>query len=56
MIGKLKQAARYFFGTGGPAERFTVFPDDAFLVTYSRSSDAWACFLLASWLAPKSRD
>jgi hypothetical protein len=46
MVERLKTASKVLFETGGVLEYFTVFPEDSFLVTYSRSTDGWGHAIL----------
>ena len=52
MIGQLKFAFNYLLGLDRAGNRFTVFPDDTFLVSYPKSGNTWVRFLLASLIYP----
>lgn len=48
------QAARVLAGKQMAGRNLTVYPDDVFLVSYPRSGNTWARFLLGSLLDPAS--
>ena len=52
MIDKLRYAVKYFTGSVMAGRNFHVFPDDTFLVSYPKSGNTWARFLLASLVNP----
>jgi hypothetical protein len=52
MIGQLKFAFKYLLGLDRAGNRFTVFPDDTFLVSYPKSGNTWVRFLLANLIYP----
>jgi Sulfotransferase domain len=52
MIGQIKFAVQYLLGRDQAGNRFTVFPDDTFLVSYPKSGNTWVRFLLANLIYP----
>ena len=52
MISQLKYAVKYLLGLDKAGNRFTVFPDDTFLVSYPKSGNTWVRFLLANLIYP----
>ena len=52
MFGQLKYAVKYAFGLDKAGNRFTVYEDDTFLVSYPKSGNTWVRFLLANLLYP----
>jgi len=50
MIGKLSASARYLLGRGPAGRNLHTFPDDTFVVSYPKSGNTWARFLVASLL------
>ena len=52
MFGQFKYAAKYLLGLDRAGNRFTVFPDDTFLVSYPKSGNTWVRFLLANLIHP----
>ena len=52
MIYGIKLVASYFLGTDVVGRRIAVFPDDTFIVSYPRSGNTWARFLIANLLHP----
>jgi Sulfotransferase domain len=52
MIGQIKFAFQYVLGLDRAGNRFTVFPDDTFLVSYPKSGNTWVRFLLANLIHP----
>ena len=52
MLGQLKFAFKYAFGLDRAGNRFTVYDDDTFLVSYPKSGNTWVRFLLANLLYP----
>ena len=51
IIGGTKRA----FGLRPPGRNLTVFPDDTFLVSYPKSGNTWARFLIANLLRPNEQ-
>src|SRR5579862_3428641 len=52
MVKQLKFALKYAFGLDKAGNRFTVYPDDTFLVSYPKSGNTWVRFLLANLIYP----
>lgn len=52
MFGQLKFAAKYLLGLDRAGNRYTVAPDDTFLVSYPKSGNTWVRFLLANLIHP----
>jgi hypothetical protein len=52
MISQLKYALKYALGLDQAGNRFTVFEDDTFLVSYPKSGNTWVRFLLANLMHP----
>jgi hypothetical protein len=52
MLGQFKYAVKYVLGLDRAGNRFTVFPDDTFLVSYPKSGNTWVRFLLANLIYP----
>ena len=52
MIGRLNNAVKHAFGLDKAGNRFTVYEDDTFLVSYPKSGNTWVRFLLANLLHP----
>lgn len=52
MIGQAKYAVKYLLGLDKAGNRYTVFPDDTFLVSYPKSGNTWVRFLLANLIYP----
>ena len=52
MLSQFKYAVKYVLGLDHAGWRFTVFPDDAFLVSYPKSGNTWVRFLLANLIYP----
>lgn len=52
MFGRLKYAFKIAFGLDRAGNRFTVYDDDTFLVSYPKSGNTWVRFLLANLLYP----
>jgi hypothetical protein len=52
MLGQFKYAVQYVLGLDRAGRHFTVFPDDAFLVSYPKSGNTWVRFLLANLIYP----
>jgi len=52
MLSQFKYAVKYVLGIDRAGRRFTVFPDDTFLVSYPKSGNTWVRFLLANLIYP----
>ncbi|HEY6340656.1 MAG TPA: sulfotransferase domain-containing protein [Bryobacteraceae bacterium] len=52
MLFQLKYAVKYVLGLDRAGRHFSVFPDDAFLVSYPKSGNTWVRFLLANLIYP----
>ena len=52
MIKKVRAGVRLVQGKWPPGPELEVFPDDTFLVAYSKSGNTWARFLLANLIYP----
>lgn len=52
MISQCKYAVKYLLGLDQAGNRFTVFADDTFLVSYPKSGNTWVRFLLANLIYP----
>jgi hypothetical protein len=52
MLNQLKFAFKYALGLDRAGNRFTVYPDDTFLVSYPKSGNTWVRFLLANLIYP----
>jgi len=52
MIGQIKYAVKYALGLDKAGNRFTVYDDDTFLVSYPKSGNTWVRFLLANLIYP----
>src|SRR6476660_7215926 len=52
MLNQLKYVFKYALGLDRAGNRFTVYPDDTFLVSYPRSGNTWVRFLLANLRYP----
>src|SRR5271170_6587185 len=52
MLGQIKYAVKSLLGLNRAGNRFTVFPDDTFLVSYPKSGNTWVRFLLANLIYP----
>lgn len=52
MINQFKYAVKYVLGLDRAGNRFHVFPDDTFLVSYPKSGNTWVRFLLANLVYP----
>ncbi len=52
MLKRIIAGTKRAFGLKPPGRNLTVFPDDAFLVSYPKSGNTWARFLIANLLRP----
>jgi hypothetical protein len=52
MLKRVIAETKRAFGLKPPGRNLTVFPDDAFLVSYPKSGNTWARFLIANVLRP----
>ena len=52
MLKRIITGTKRAFGLKPPGRNLTVFPDDAFLVSYPKSGNTWARFLIANLLRP----
>lgn len=52
ILAQFKYAVQYVLGLDRAGNRFTVFPDDTFLVSYPKSGNTWVRFLLANLIYP----
>jgi len=52
MVKQLKFVFKYAFGLDQAGNRFTVYPDDTFLVSYPKSGNTWVRFLLGNLIYP----
>jgi hypothetical protein len=52
MLGQIKYGVKRIFGLDRAGNKFHVFPDDTFLVSYPKSGNTWVRFLLANVLYP----
>jgi hypothetical protein len=52
MMGQVKYAVKYLLGLDKAGNRYTVYPDDTFLVSYPKSGNTWVRFLLANLIYP----
>jgi Sulfotransferase domain len=53
MLKRILAGTKRAFGLKPPGRNLTVFPDDAFLVSYPKSGNTWARFLIANLLRPQ---
>jgi len=53
MLKRIIAGTKRAFGLKPPGRNLTVFPDDAFLVSYPKSGNTWARFLIANLLRPQ---
>lgn len=52
MLGQIKYGFKYLLGLDKAGNRYTVYDDDTFLVSYPKSGNTWVRFLLANLLYP----
>ncbi len=52
MLGQIKYAVKYLFALDKAGNRYTVYDDDTFLVSYPKSGNTWVRFLLANLIYP----
>jgi sulfotransferase family protein len=52
MLKRIIAGTKRAFGLKPPGRNLTVFPDDTFLVSYPKSGNTWARFLIANLLRP----
>jgi hypothetical protein len=52
MIGRIKHEVKRALGLELAGNRYTVYPDDTFLVSYPKSGNTWVRFLLANLIHP----
>jgi hypothetical protein len=55
MLKRLITASKRVLGLKPPGRNLTVFPDDRFLVSYPKSGNTWARFLIANLLRPNEK-
>jgi len=55
MWNRLRHTVRAVLGVNPAGRRLTVFPDDIFIVSYPRSGNTWARFLIGNLLYPKTQ-
>jgi hypothetical protein len=55
MLKRIITGTKRAFGLKPPGRNLTVFPDDAFLVSYPKSGNTWARFLIANLLRPQEK-
>ncbi len=55
MLKRVITGTKRAFGLKPPGRNLTVFPDDAFLVSYPKSGNTWARFLIANLLRPDEK-
>src|SRR2546425_1809027 len=54
MIWGLKRVIKYALGTDVAGRNLAVYPDDTFIVSYPRSGNTWARFLIANLVHPNA--
>ncbi len=54
MINELKWMVRYVLGIDIPGENFPPLPDDTFIISYPRSGNTWARFLITNLMHPEA--
>ena len=52
MLGQIKYAFKYALGLDKAGNRYAVYDDDTFLVSYPKSGNTWVRFLLANLIYP----
>src|SRR6266567_6631593 len=52
MLKRVIGEAKRGFGLQSPGRNMAVFPDDTFLVSYPKSGNTWARFLIANLVRP----
>jgi hypothetical protein len=52
MIARLKAGIKVLRGLHNPGSNLAIFPDDTFVVSYPKSGNTWARFLIANLLHP----
>jgi len=55
MLKRVITGTKRAFGLKPPGRNLTVFPDDTFLVSYPKSGNTWARFLIANLLRPQEK-
>jgi hypothetical protein len=55
MIKKIRAGIRLIAGKWPPGPELEVYPDDTFLIAYSKSGNTWTRFLLANLLYPETQ-
>jgi hypothetical protein len=55
MLKRVITGTKRAFGLKPPGRNLTVFPDDTFLVSYPKSGNTWARFLIANLLRPDEK-
>jgi hypothetical protein len=55
MLKRIIRGTKRAFGLKPPGRNLTVFSDDAFLVSYPKSGNTWARFLIANLLRPQEK-
>ena len=55
MLRRVMAEAKRAFGLQSPGRNLAVFPDDTFLVSYPKSGNTWARFLIANLVRPNEK-